>query len=79
MQLNQENIKDALKINPVSKDNVIYRPCYKFIVCFAGYLFPLTYQYEEENIKKTDIGEIRLPNKIKSIYTNTEACKNCFL
>ena len=70
--------KDALKINPASKDNVYIDYTNKFIVCFAGYLFPLTYQYEEEEVKKTSIGEIHLPKKIKSIYTNTEACKNCF-
>ena len=36
--------KDSLKINPVSKDNVYIDYINKFIVCFAGYLFPLTYQ-----------------------------------
>ena len=70
--------KDSLKINPVSKDNVYIDYINKFIVCFAGYLFPLTYQYEEEKVKKTSFGEIRLPNRIKSIFSNTEACKDCF-
>ena len=70
--------KDALKINPVSKDNVYIDYINKFIICFAGHVFPLTYQYEEENVKKTSIGEIHYPNKIKSLYSNTEACKNCF-
>ena len=70
--------KDALKINPVSKDNVYIDYTNKFIVCFAGYLFTLKYQYEEENIKKTSIGKIQYPNKIKSIYSNSEACRNCF-
>ena len=49
--------KDSLKINPVSKDNVYINYVNKFIVCFAGYLFPLKYQYEEENVKKTSLGE----------------------
>lgn len=44
--------KDALKINPVSKDNVYIDYLNKFIVCFAGYSHPLKYQYEEEHIKK---------------------------
>lgn len=70
--------KNALKINPVSKDNVYIDYTDKFILCYAGYPFPLTYQYEEENIKKASFGEIRYPNKIKSIYANPEACKNCF-
>ena len=70
--------KDALRINPVSKDNVYNDYVNKFIVCFAGYTFPLKYQYEVEHIKKTSIGEIEYPNRIKSIYSNTEACKNCF-
>ena len=70
--------KDALKINPVSKDNVYIDYVNKFIVCFAGYLFPLKYQYTEKNFKKTSFGEIRLPDKIKSFYSNSEACKNCF-
>ena len=70
--------KDALKINPVSKDNVYIDYTNKFIVCFAGYLFTLKYQYEEEKIKKTSIGKIQYPNKIKSIYSNSEACRNCF-
>ena len=48
--------KDALKINPVSKDNVYIDYINKFIVCFAGYVFPLKYQYAEENIKKTSFG-----------------------
>jgi len=70
--------KDALKINPVSKDNVYINYLNKFIVCFAGYLFPLKYQYSEENVKKTSFGTIRLPDKVKSFYSNSEACKNCF-
>ena len=70
--------KDALKINPVSKDNVYIDYINKFIVCFAGYVFPLKYQYREENVKKTSFGTIRLPDKIKSFYSNSEACKNCF-
>lgn len=70
--------KDALKINPVSKDNVYIDYLNKFIVCFAGNVFPLKYQYTEENTKKTSFGEIRLPDKIKSFYSNSEACKNCF-
>ena len=70
--------KDALKINPVSKDNVYIDYLNKFIVCFAGYSHPLKYQYEEEHIKKTSIGVIRYPNKIKNMYSNSEACKNCF-
>ena len=70
--------KDALKINPVNKDNVYIDYINKFIVCFAGYVLPLKYQYEEENIKKTSFGEIKLPNKIKNMYANSEACKNCF-
>ena len=44
--------KDALKINPVSKDNVYIDYVNKFIVCFAGYLFPLKYQYTEKTLKK---------------------------
>lgn len=71
-------IKDALKINPVSKDNVYIDYVNKFIVCFAGNLFPLKYQYFEENIKKTSIGKIRLPDKVKSYYSNSEACNDCF-
>ena len=70
--------KDALKINPISKDNVYIDYINKFIVCFAGYLFPLKYQYPEENVKKTSFSEIRLPDKIKSFYSNSEACKDCF-
>ena len=70
--------KDALKINPVSKDNVYINYLNKFIVCFAGYIFPLKYQYSEENVKKTSFGTIRLPDKVKSFYSNSEACKNCF-
>ena len=70
--------KDALKINPVSKDNVYIDYLNKFIVCFAGYLFPLKYQYPEENVKKTSFGVIRLPDKVKSFYSNSEACRNCF-
>ena len=70
--------KDALKINPVIKDNVYIDYINKFIVCFAGHFLPLKYQYKEEIIKKASFGEIQLPNKIKSIYSNTEACKNCF-
>ena len=70
--------KDALKTNPTSKDNVYIDYINKYIVCFAGYLFPLKYQYREENVKKTSIGKIRLPDKIKSFYSNSEACKNCF-
>ena len=70
--------KDALKINPVSKDNVYIDYVNKFIVCFAGYVHPLKYQYEEEHVKKTSIGEIRYPNKIKNMFSNSEACKNCF-
>ena len=70
--------KDALKINPVSKDNVYIDYLNKFIVCFAGYIFPLKYQYTEENVKKTSFGAIRLPDKIKSFYSNSKACKNCF-
>ena len=54
--------KDALKINPVSKDKVYINYLNKFIVCFAGYLFPLKYQYSEENVKKTSFGTIRLPD-----------------
>ena len=50
----------------------------KFIVCFAGYVFPLKYQYREEKVKKTSFGTIHLPDKIKSFYSNSEACKNCF-
>ena len=42
--------KDALKINPVSKDNVSIDYVNKFIVCFAGYLFPLKYQYTEKKL-----------------------------
>ena len=37
-----------------------------------------TYQYEEKHVKQTSIGEERYPNKIKRIYTNLEACKDCF-
>ena len=70
--------KDSLRINPVSKDNVYIDYIDKYIICFSGHLFPLTYQYEEENVKKASIGEIYYPNKIKSIYLNTEACKDCF-
>ena len=70
--------KDALKINPVSKDNVYIDYLNKFIVCFAGYFFPLKYQYHEENIKKTSIGIMHLPDKIKNYYSNSEACRNCF-
>ena len=70
--------KDALKINPVSKDNVYIDYINKFIVCFAGYVFPLKYQYAEENIKKTSFGVMRLPDKIKNFYSNSEACKDCF-
>ena len=70
--------KDALKINPVSKDNVYIDYLNKFIVCFAGYVFPLKYQYPEENVKKTSFGLIRYPDKIKSYYSNSKACKNCF-
>ena len=70
--------KDALRINPVSKDNVYIDYINKFIVCFAGYTLPFTYQYEEKHTKQTSIGEIKYPNKIKSIYTNPEACKDCF-
>ena len=44
--------KDALKINPVSKDNVYIDYINKFIACIAGHVLPLKYQYEEENIKK---------------------------
>ena len=73
----QEN-KDALKINPVSKDNVYIDYLNKFIVCFAGYFFPLKYQYSEENVKKTSFGAIHLLNKVKSFYSNSEACRNCF-
>ena len=70
--------KDALKINPVSKDNVYIDYINKFIVCFAGHVFPLKYQYTEENVKKTSFGVMRLPDRIKSYYSNSEACKNCF-
>ena len=70
--------KDALKINPASEDNVYIDYTNKFIVCFAGHILPLKYQYEEENIKKTKIGDIKLPNKIRNMYANPEACKNCF-
>lgn len=42
--------KDALKINPVSKGNVYIDYVNKFIVCFAGYLFPLKYQYMEKKL-----------------------------
>ena len=37
--------KDALKINPVNKDDVYIDYINKFIVCFAGHIFPLKYQY----------------------------------
>ena len=70
--------KDALKINPVSKDNVYINYLNKFIVCFAGYFFPLKYQYHEENVKKTSFGVMHLPDKVKSFYSNSEACRNCF-
>ena len=70
--------KDALKINPVSKDNVYIDYVNKFIVCYAGYALPLKYQYLEENYKKTSFGKIRLPDKIRSLYADSEACKNCF-
>ena len=70
--------KDALKINPVSKDNVYIDYLNKFIVCFAGYFFPLKYQYTEENVKKTSFGVIRLPDKVKSFYSNSKACRHCF-
>ena len=29
-------------------------------------------------LKKTSFGTIRLPDKVKSFYSNSEACKNCF-
>ena len=70
--------KENLKINPVSKDNVYIDYVNKFIVCFAGHALPLKYQYEEEHVKKTKFGEIHYPNRIKSIYSDSEACRNCF-
>lgn len=70
--------KDELRINPVSKDNVYIDYENKFIICFAGHIFPLKYQYNVEHVKKTKFGEIKYPDKIKSIYSNPEACKNCF-
>lgn len=70
--------KDALKINPVSKDNVYIDYLNKFIVCFAGYAFPFKYQYREKKFKKTSFGKISLPDRIKNIYSNSEACKDCF-
>lgn len=62
----------------MSKDNVYIDYLNKFIVCFAGYLFPLKYQYREKNVKKTSFGVIRYPDKIKNVYSNSEACRNCF-
>lgn len=38
----------------------------------------MKYQYEEEHVKKTKFGEIHYPNRIKSIYSDSEACRNCF-
>ena len=70
--------KDNLRINPVSKDNVYIDYVNKFIVCFAGYVLPFKYHYEIEHVKNTSIGLIRYPNRILNIYSNSEACRNCF-
>lgn len=70
--------KGNSKINPSSKDNVYINYEEGFIICFAGEIFAKSYTYDEEVTKETPFGEIKRPPKIKKLFTNTEACKNCF-